>query len=224
MFHSSEQNSIKFVNTAYKKYSSYLRSFVLGISQSNCCEYTVFPWMSLQMRKRNIASSSTPIYTYFATGQLWHGLHFQITYVLGTPVLLVVSHVLIVPSKVYCWCPLRLKVLPCHCTSRWHSVYTPHPAYVSCTNDISDRDANSGMTWPSLAAMGSCGRVSSCTCVDLSIVPSGMMMVTVVSAEVTVQAAASMTRKWLIAPESSTAQSLLFSFLMSQILRRLGGG
>ena len=56
--------------------------------------------------------------------------------------------------------------------------YTPHPASVSCTTDISDRDANPGMTWPILTTMGSCGRLSSRTCVDFSVEPSGIVTVT----------------------------------------------
>ena len=49
---------------------------------------------------------------------------------------------------------------------------------MSWPTDISDRDANPGMTWPILAAMGSCGRSSSRTCVDFSVEPSGIVTVT----------------------------------------------
>ena len=93
--------------------------------------------------------------------------------------------------------------------------YTPHPASVSCTTDTSDRDANPGMTWPIPAVIGSCGRSGSRTCVDFSVEPSGIVTVTGFFVGVTFVAVASMTRKWLVAPESSTAQSLLFSFLTS---------
>ena len=74
--------------------------------------------------------------------------------------------------------------------------FTPYPASVSCTTDISDHNANHGMTLPSLAAIGRCGRLSLPTCDDLSVVPSGMVTVVGLSAGVTlVVAAALMTRK-----------------------------
>ena len=72
--------------------------------------------------------------------------------------------------------------------------FTPHPASVSCATDTSDRDANHGMTWPILAAMGSCGRSSSRTCVHFSVEPSGIVTVTGFVAGVTFVAVASMTR------------------------------
>ena len=93
--------------------------------------------------------------------------------------------------------------------------YTPHPASVSCTTDISDHDAHHGMMWPILAAIVSYGRSSLRTCVDLSIEPSSMVRVTGFSTGGIYVPVASMTRKWLVAPESSTAQSLLVSFLTS---------
>ena len=61
------------------------------------------------------------------------------------------------------------------------------------------------MTWPILAAMGSCGRSSSRTWVDFSVEPSGIVTVTGFVAGVTFVAVASTTRKWLVAPESSTS-------------------
>ena len=50
------------------------------------------------------------------------------------------------------------------------------------------------MTWPILAAMGSCGRPSSHTCVDFSVEPSGIVTVTGFAAGVTFVAVVSMTR------------------------------
>ena len=91
--------------------------------------------------------------------------------------------------------------------------FTPHPASVSYTTDISDLDANPGITLPSLAAIGSCGRSSLRTCVDLSVVPSDMTTVIGLFAGVPLQAVVSMTRKWCVAPEFSTSQSSMFSFL-----------
>ena len=87
---------------------------------------------------------------------------------------------------------------------------------------FSDHDANPGMTWPSLAAIGSYGRSNVRTYFDLSVSPSDMVTVSGLSAGVTLLAIASMIRKWLVVPESRTSQSLLFCFLTSYILRRLG--
>ena len=101
---------------------------------------------------------------------------------------------------------------------------TPHPASVRCTTDASDcDDANPGMMCPVFLFIGSCWRLSLHTCVDLSIVPSGMVTVIGLSAGVTLLDVALTTRKWLVAPESSTAHLLIFSLLASKILRIFWG-
>ena len=71
------------------------------------------------------------------------------------------------------------------------------------------------MTWPILAPMGSCGRSSSRTCVDFSVVPSGIVTVTGFVAGVIFVAVASTTRKWLEAPESS---SPFLAVLLSDVI------
>ena len=76
---------------------------------------------------------------------------------------------------------------------------------MSCTTNISDCDANPGMTWPILAAIGSCGWSSLRTYVDLSVDPSGMMTVTRLYVGVTFVAIVSIKKQWLVALESSTS-------------------
>lgn len=102
-------------------------------------------------------------------------------------------------------------------------IFTQHPASVRCTTDISHRDDDPVMTCSILAFTGSCGRLSLRTCVDLSLVVSGLVTVTGLSIWVTLLAVAPTMRKWRVAPESSTSHSLMFSLLTSKILRKFWG-
>ena len=82
-----------------------------------------------------------------------------------------------------------------HTVTRCLRNSTAHPVLHRCTTDISNRDANPGMTWPTLAFIGSCGRSNLRTCVDWRVVPSGMVKTIVLFVGVTLLAVTSITRK-----------------------------
>ena len=84
-----------------------------------------------------------------------------------------------------------------------------YPAVYGVTTDISEYDGIPGITLPVHAALGSSGRSCSRVCVEVSLEPSGIvMMIGFVASDIPI-AYASVTRKWCLAPESNISQ---FSF------------
>ena len=98
---------------------------------------------------------------------------------------------------------------------------TLHPALHNVTTDTSECDDIPGMTCPVLAPLGNSGRSSSRLCVEVSLVPSGIVTVMGFVATDIPVADASVTKKWLVAPESNIAQSLISSRLKLIVFKML---
>ena len=114
---------------------------------------------------------------------------------------------------------LPLSIIRPKCfTWQWIFVnFTSHPALHSFTTDIRECDANPGILWTYLAPVGSCVRFSVHVWVDDTHVPSVSLTLNGLLAGVILVICAVLTRKWLVAPESSIAQYFInfvyFSFL-----------
>ena len=91
---------------------------------------------------------------------------------------------------------------------------TSHPALHSVTTDSSECEARSGMTCANRACLGSIGMSSSPSSVDCTFVPLGDITLSGFSAGDLLSSGAYIARKWLVAPESRMAHSLMFSVLM----------
>ena len=79
------------------------------------------------------------------------------------------------------------------------------PTLHSVMTDMSQHGNISGMMWPEHAAFGNSGRSSSCEWVKVSLEPYGIVTVIRFLATEMPVADASVTRKWLVAPESNIA-------------------
>jgi hypothetical protein len=79
------------------------------------------------------------------------------------------------------------------------------------TTDMSEYDEIPGMTWPVHAAFVNSGRLSSRLWVEVSLDQSGIVNVIGFLAIDIPVADASVTRKWLVAPESNISQFLMSS-------------
>ena len=102
----------------------------------------------------------------------------------------------------------------------WQSIFLnvpSHPALNSFTADIRECDSNPGMMRPSLALVWSCVRVSVYMCVEDTHATSGSSTVSGLLAGVILMIGAVVTRKWLVAPESSIAQYFIDFMLMSTV-------
>ena len=97
---------------------------------------------------------------------------------------------------------------------------TSHPALHNFTTDNRECAASPGMTCAILALAGSAGIGSWHVCVDLILSPFGSCTDIGVIASMTSFAGAVAKRKWLVAPESKIAQSLISSSWKSIVSRR----
>ena len=88
-----------------------------------------------------------------------------------------------------------------------------HPALHSTTIDTSEYLLSPGMTCPTLPFRGSRGMLIRPVCVDCTLLPSGIDMVSGRVVSCFSVRGASVTRKFPVAPESSTAQFLIFLLL-----------
>ena len=97
---------------------------------------------------------------------------------------------------------------------------TSYPALHNHTTDNMERDARPEMMWPSLAASGSLGSASMHVTVDLTCDPSGNLTMRGLITGCTLVIGASVTKKWLVAPKSNIAHSLMFVMLISTVASR----
>ena len=100
----------------------------------------------------------------------------------------------------------------------WQSIFvnfTSHPELHIFTTDIREFDAHPGLMCPSLALVGSCVRFSVHVWVDDTHEPSGSLALSGILAGVIFVIGDVVTRKWLVAHESSIAQSFIDFMLMS---------
>jgi len=96
---------------------------------------------------------------------------------------------------------------------------TLHPALHSFTTERRECDAKPGMICPILATSGSSGIANLQVCVDCTCESCGMVTLIGVVAIFISDVGASVIKKWLVAPESNIAHSLMFSILMSTVCR-----
>ena len=98
---------------------------------------------------------------------------------------------------------------------------TLHSALYNATTDTSEYDDIAWMTWPDCAAFGSSGRLSSCSWIEVSFEPSGIVTVIGLVAIVIPVADAFVTRKWFVAPDSNIAQFLMSSRMKLIVFKML---
>ena len=105
-------------------------------------------------------------------------------------------------------------------TKTWQSIFVnfiSHPALHSFMTDIRECDANPGMMCPSLALVGICGRFIVHMWVDYTHAPSGSLKLSGLLAGMIFVIGDVVTRKWLVATESSIAQFFIDFMLMSTV-------
>ena len=100
-------------------------------------------------------------------------------------------------------------------------ILTSHPALHSVTMEIRECELSPGMTCATLAARGSLGRSNIPTCVDCILLPSGSVTWIGSSSGFLCARGASETKKFPVAPESSTAHFLMSFTLKSIVAKRL---
>ena len=98
---------------------------------------------------------------------------------------------------------------------------TSHPALHSTMTDTSEYLLRPGMTWPTLPLLGIRGMFISPMCVECTLFPSGSVTVSGRVVSCFSVMGASVTKKFPVAPESSTAQLLVFLLLRPIVARML---
>ena len=111
-------------------------------------------------------------------------------------------------------------ILPWYFTMQFIFVkVTSHPALHRVMTDSSKCAARPGMMWPLLAWSGSWGSARVHVCMDATCASFGSLTFSKVNAVSTSDLGAARTRKWLVAPESNIAHSLMFFIFISTVDR-----
>ena len=124
--------------------------------------------------------------------------------------------------------PVRVHFFPFSTTLPRYFTVTPilvnmtsHPALHSTTTDTSEYLLKPGMTWPTLPHLGTRGMFISPVCVECILFPSGSDTVSGCIVSCFSVMGAFVTKKFPVAPESSTAQLLVFLLLRPIVARML---
>lgn len=98
---------------------------------------------------------------------------------------------------------------------------TSHPALHTTTTETNEYLLSPGMTCPILPVLGSRGTLIRPVCVECTLLPSGNDMVSRRVVSYFSVRGASVTRKFPVAPESSTSQFLMFLLMRPTVANML---